>query len=119
MSFVTLKTAAGKVFRWHGRSVMSETVQVGRDARTDWRIVCITFLLLNLISFVGNVFVYRQINKGEIFLLPKREPGSLRMPDRLELKAVVDFFNLKKKQFDSLEKDPLVIADPGVPSTKK
>lgn len=100
------------------RRAESASVQYGRDPRADWQLVFFVFLLLNLISFIGNVYVYRQISKGEIFRLPQKEPLSLRMLDRTGLKSAVDFFDAKQKQLGDFRRYSLVIDGPG-PAMKK
>ena len=97
----------------------SEAAQFGRDARSDWQCIFITFLVINLVSFVGNVFVYRQINNGEIFLVPKKEPISLRVLDRNELKETIQFFESKKARFEALQTAPLIVSGPGPARSKK
>ena len=114
MQVSTIYTFIGKLFRAAKRGG-SEAAGYGRSARTDWKIICVIFLLINLFSFFSNVFVYRQINKGEIFLVPKREPVSLHALDRRVLESTVAFFEQKKALFESLQKKPLITADPSLP----
>lgn len=96
----------------------SESAQYGRDPRADWQLAFFVFLLLNLVSLLGSVYVYRQISKGEIFRLLQKEPLSLRMLDRAGLKSAVDFFDAKQKRLENFRRYSLVIEGPG-PAVKK
>lgn len=95
------------------RRAESVTAQFGRDARADWQLVFIVFLLINLILFTGNAFVYRQVNDGEIFQLPKREALLLQVLSREELRGAINFFDTKKQRLEELRVKPLNIAGPG------
>lgn len=102
-----------------GRRSESMTVQYGRDARADWQLVFIIFFVLNLISFVANIFVYAEINKGEIFQTPQQSISSVHQISRAELRDAIDFFDTKKERFEMLQSMPLSIASPGPAIEKK
>ena len=89
------------------------TAQFGRDARSDWQLVVAVFIAVNLLAFVANILVYHRINRGEIFLVPKREPVSARVLDRGELREAADFLAKKRETFELLRRTPLVIPGPG------
>lgn len=101
------------------RGTESETAQFGRDARRDWQAVFITFLVLNLAALAFNLFVYTQIDQGEIFLVDKREPVTLRTLNRFDLEKTVAFFEEKQRRFDALKNRPFSIPDPGPAITPK
>lgn len=101
------------------RAVESEAAQFGRDARRDWQTVFIAFLLFNLVSVALNLFVYERINKGELFLVDKREPVTLGTVNRFDLEKTVSFFEEKRRKFESLKSTPLSIPDPGPAITPK
>ena len=117
MSIFSEKLSFGGLFRrTHSES---EAAQFGRDARSDWQIVCFIFLFLN-IAFIGmSVFVYRQINKGELFLVDKKEAVSVRSLDRYELERTVRYFEEKQSRFDLIQQKPFSTADPFVPREGK
>lgn len=95
----------------------SETAQFGRDARADWRRVFLVFLALNLVSVVGSVFLYRQINQGEFFLVDKKEPPVVRTLDRFALEQTVAHFEDKRTRFDALKRRPLSTKSPFIPKS--
>lgn len=99
--------------RLHVKRRESMTAQFGRDARSDWQVVVLVFIVLNVLSFVTNSLVYERINRGEIFLVPKREPVSARILDRAELREAAEFFAKKRETFERLRKTPPVIPGPG------
>ena len=93
----------------------SESAQFGRDARADWRVICFTFIFLNLVSIGVSVFVYGKINKGEIFLVDKSEQVSVKTLGRFELEQTVHYFNEKQDRFDALLQRGLPTVDPYIP----
>ena len=96
----------------------SEGAQFGRDARKDWQIVCLVFLLLDLLAIGISVLMYQRINEGEIFLVDKKEPVSLRTLNTFELEQTVAFFDEKQARFEALTKKPLVTNDPYIPKAE-
>ena len=98
----------------------SETAQFGRDARSDWQVVFLVFALLNMLLFAFSVTVYQRINRGEIFLVPKQEPASFRVLNRIELKEAAEFLEKKKASLELLQRTPFVIPGPGArPAPKR
>ena len=99
------------------RRVEHDGVPFGRDPRADWRRVLLFFLSrTRLLSAVG-AFVYRGVNRGELFLVEKREPVSLGVLKRQELEETVAFFEEKRARFEALRRTPLKTADPYIPKT--
>lgn len=93
----------------------SESAQFGRDARADWQVVVYVFLVLNVFSIGMSVFIYQHIDTGEIFLVDKKEPVSIRTVNRFELEQTVRFFEEKQARFDALKRWEFSTADPYVP----
>jgi len=102
--------------QWQRARAESETAQFGRDARTDWRSVFLAFLALNLLSVGLSVFMYEQINRGEFFLVDKKQPAAVQALDRFALEQTVAFFKEKQARFDALKRGPLPTKNPFVPS---
>src|SRR3989338_6586368 len=117
MSLVNTTFSFRSIFR--RTTAESEAAQFGRDARADWQTTCFVFLFLNVLSIVMSVFVYGQINKGEFFLIDKREAVSVRTLDRFELERTVSFFSEKQSRFDALLRAPLSTSDPFIPKAPK
>lgn len=113
MSFFTAKISLNGLFK---RSrAESEAAQFGRDARIDWQIVVLAFLFLNVLAVGISVFVYGEINKGELFLVDKKETVSLQTLDTFELERTVGFFEEKRARFETLKRTPLSTTDPFIP----
>ena len=113
MSVFNTKISFGSLLkRTHSES---EAAQFGRNARSDWQVVCFIFLFLNVVSIGVSVFVYRQINKGELFLVDKKETVSVRSLDRFELERTVAYFEEKQSRFDLIQQKPFSTVDPFVP----
>ncbi len=120
MSFFNQKISLGSLFK---RTVTeSETAQFGRDARTDWKTLCFSFLLFTVCTVGVSVFVYAKINKGELFLMDnKKTPASLKMFDTFKLKQTIFYFGEKQARFETLKKKGISTTDPYIPkvSTRK
>ena len=93
-------------------------MRFGQDAHTDWEIVFFAFLALNLFAIGVSVFMYGKINKGELFLVDKKETVSVKTLNRLELEKTVSFFADKQGRFDALKRKPPLTSDPFVPGIK-
>ena len=91
-------------------------MQFGRDARADWRSIFLAFLALNVLSVGLSVFMYEQINRGEFFLVDKKQPVTVQALDRFALEQTVAFFKEKQARFDALKRGPLPTRNPFVPS---
>lgn len=98
--------------------VIKEAAQTGRDASSDWRVLCVSFLLLILCAIAISVVVYGMVDKGNIFLTEKEKPVALRSFDRFKLERTVLFFEEKKEQFNALKQKPLSTVDPYMPREK-
>ena len=107
------RIAFGKVFK-HMRPKY-ESAHFGRDALFDRKIVVFAFLFLNILAVVMSVFVYREVNQGEIFLVDKKEPISLHTFNKFELEKTVAFFKEKELRFQALKLKGPLTADPYVP----
>ena len=101
---------------WRRTSTESETAQFGRDARADWRFVFLAFFALNALSVGFGVFLYERINKGEFFLVDKKQPVTAQALDRFALEQTVAFFKEKQARFDTLKRGPLTTRNPFDPS---
>lgn len=113
MSLLTKKMSLGGLFR--PPLAESETPRFGRDAWLDWQRICIAFLILNALSVGANAFMYARINKGELFLVDKKEGPSLNTLDTFELEQTVGFLGEKETRFESLKRAGLQTTDPFVP----
>ena len=113
MSFEKVKTIWSIRFT-HSRAE-SETAEFGRNARSDWQLVCFVFLFLNVIAIGVSVFMYQGINNGEIFLVDKKETLSAGTFDRFKLEKTVAFFEDKKARFGAFQQKPLMTIDPFIP----
>lgn len=90
----------------------SESAQFGRDARFDWKAIIFLFLLLNIVFVIASFFMYAGINKGEIFLVDKKEQASLNILNTFELEKAVAFFEGKRERFEALKQEFFRTADP-------
>lgn len=100
--------------RFTSAPASSEAAQFGRDPRADWRIVCLSFLILTLLAVAVNVFIYEKISNGEIFRSTEARPAPLRVLNRFALEQAVLFYKNKHERFDELRRAPLGTSDPFV-----
>jgi|GEM_PF-4790347 hypothetical protein len=110
MKAIDFHNLANRLRMRKGESLSS---QFGRDARADWQIVVIVFLLLNIVSATAHFFMYQRVNRGEIFLVPKQESASLPALNRAKLDDVAALLEKKKKTFDLLRVKAPEDAGPG------
>lgn len=97
------------------KSAKSGTVEFGRNARMDWEIACFAFLFLTLLAIGMSLFVYGEINNGELFLVDKKEKVPLRTIDKFELERTISYFTSKEEKFEALKRRPLSTIDPFIP----
>lgn len=95
-----------------------ESPQFGRNAHADWKVLFISCVVLNLVAIGVSVFMYGKINKGEIFLVDKKDHVSVRTVDKFELERAVSFFANKQERFEALKRQPPPAVDPFIPSIK-
>lgn len=98
--------------RFKSAQAPSEAAQFGRDPRADWRIACLSFLILTLLAIAVNVFIYEEIGNGEIFRSTETRPAPLRALNRFELEQAVLFYKNKHERFETLKRGPLSTTDP-------
>lgn len=118
MSMLNLNAATLLRARFKRAQIPNETMRFGRDVRADWQIACVSFLILALLAVALNLFVYRRIRSGEIFLSGAEKPESPRVLDRFELEQTVLFYKNKHERFDKLRRAPLVTSAPFVQEAK-
>lgn len=106
-------------FLKEARGAESEAAEFGRDARRDWRLVFISFLVVTALALAFSFFVYARIDKGELFLVDKEGPAPLRTLNRFELEKTVAHFEEKRGRFERLKRAPLSVSDPGPATTLK
>ncbi len=114
MALFNKKLSLGALFT--RKAVESESAQFGRDARTDWQVVGVSFLVLLVAAVAVSMFVYGRIHKGEIFLVGKKESMLPKSFDRFELENTVSFFERKKERFDLLKQKEFSTKDPFIPA---
>lgn len=89
-----------------------DTLEFGRDPRRDWRLVFITFLLLDALAVLFSVYMYARINQGEIFLVEKKEAAPSVTLDRAKLEKTVALFAKRREQLGELSRTGLSSKDP-------
>ncbi len=94
------------------------SLSFGHGAGADWEILFFGFLILCVIAVSVSVFMYGKIDKGEIFLVDKKEPVVVKTLDKFQLEKTISYFADKQEGFDALKRDALPTVDPFVPSSK-
>ncbi len=114
MTFFSKKLSLSNPFKH--KETSSEATEFGRNARADWQVICISFLVLVLVAVAASAVMYDRINKEEIFRVVHKEPVSLRSLDRLELERTTLYYEKKRERFEALKRRPLSTLDPFIPS---
>ena len=116
MTLFSPKAKFGNFFKRTQSS--SEAVQFGRDPSFDWRMLCVSFLVLMLGAITVSVVVYGRVDKEDIFLTEKEKPTSLLSLDKFKLERAVLFYENKRERFETLKRKPLSTVDPFIPQAR-
>ncbi|MBU1557644.1 hypothetical protein KKC45_01655 [Patescibacteria group bacterium] len=97
------------------RFSLSDCLRV--DCSYGWIGLLLFFLILNFSVAMFNIFLYHQIDKGEIFVVEGNPESNLNFSqiNKEDLDVIVYDFNLKANSFQDLkERKNLGIVDPSL-----
>lgn len=84
------------------------------DVSKIWRKILLIFIVANAIIIGFNVYLFLQINSGEIFIVENNETISVKTIDRALLRNTIDLFEIKEIEFDNLKNNKPKIIDPSL-----
>lgn len=77
-----------------------------------WEIILVSFAVLNLLTLGFSLYLFIQINRGDIFVLKQDQAISVETIERNKVKEIIASFELKQVLFDDRTVSPIQIADP-------
>ena len=86
--------------------------ELGVNSDAHWKYILIFFIVLNLLQFAGHFYLWRAINKQEIFQVVQTEQTPLETINRETLDAIIERFEAKERAFEKLELSAPAVSDP-------
>lgn len=96
------------------RKIKGSFAAIGTNPYTDWKIVFIFSFFLMIASMVFGVYLFNQINRGQLFDVEKKRPGAVTTVDRNALKNIIQTFNDKEAAFIRLQQEKERYEDPSI-----
>lgn len=84
------------------------------NASRDWEIIFSVFIAFILVSALFSVYLFLQINKGEIFTVRQNGNVSLDTINRTLLEDTLLFFENKQQRFIEMNKNKPRFVDPSL-----
>ena len=88
--------------------------KLGANPHADWKLLVYFFIVLNFAILAGSIYMFRKINKGEIFRVGLPGDHAIKTIDRKSLQEVLAEFNKKAEKFKELKNIPPGIVDPSL-----
>ncbi|MBI2618302.1 hypothetical protein HYW58_02520 [Candidatus Kaiserbacteria bacterium] len=102
-----------KEFVSHSLPFFSTGKGSGRlNAHFHWKLLFGGFLTLNILILLLSLYLFLQINEGDIFLVEQNQEIRIETIDRNMLNETIAFFESKNTRFESNKLLPLEIPDP-------
>lgn len=80
----------------------------------DWTVLFSVGVIGVLVLAIFSLYLYFQINKGELFLVAKKVEGAEQIFNKTRLKETVEFYESKEKKFEDIKNSENRIADPSL-----
>lgn len=84
------------------------------DANRVWKITIIIFITINLCVIVLSLYLFFQINKGEIFNIAQDSQISVDTISRDLLRDTISSFEKMSSEFEELKTKRLNVIDPSI-----
>ncbi len=88
--------------------------QIGKNAFVDWSIIFVGGVVLGLVFLSFGIYVYRQVDNGDLVTVAKAKPNSAITIDRKALADIIAYFETKKATFEDLKTNPQGAVDPAI-----
>ncbi|MSU45457.1 MAG: hypothetical protein EXS47_02410 [Candidatus Zambryskibacteria bacterium] len=85
---------------------------IGKEAYGDWLLVLSVSIVICVVLVVYNVYIYTSVNGGDLFDDSLRTTSGLNTLDRKAIKSTLEMFDIKKVNFESMQKNPPHFDDP-------
>jgi type II secretory pathway component PulC len=84
------------------------------NASTDWHMLLIIFIIVTIVAVSFSVYLFMQINKGEIFVVKQDESVLSDSIDRTLLKETLSLYEEKSRNFEELKINRPSVVDPSL-----
>jgi len=88
--------------------------KLGANPHTDWKILVYFFITLNLAVLGASIYMFREINNGEIFTAGLKPNDAIKTIDRKALQEIIATFDKKAEKFKELKNIPPTTVDPSL-----
>ena len=93
---MNLSSTFKTIFKSHQKVMVKDRDSSRFNPDKHWRLLLRLFFIFLVASAVFSAFVFREINKEEIFRVPGKKAAPIEPVNRERLKNIVDSFDQKK-----------------------
>lgn len=86
----------------------------GTGPQSDWKVIFGFSFLLTLFVIGMSIFVFTEIDKGEIFVIKKPEPQEMASLDVDRLRRAALYYEERAKQLEEIRLNPALAVDPSL-----
>jgi len=90
------------------------SLNLGSGPERDWKLIALSTILLALFVIGFSLYVFIQIDKGEIFVVERPGGREGRILDIDKLRATVDYYQSKAETFETLKSQVIQSQDPSL-----
>ena len=94
--------------------IIKYAVRSGGSPDLDWKVILISFILVNVLSVVLNVLLFVSIGRGDFGTRGKVPSESLTTFNRKDLSDSLNYFQAKEQELERLKKEPPTVSDPSL-----
>ncbi len=87
---------------------------ISSKAHHDWRIMLVTFFFLWIAIVLGSLYMFVQIDRGEIFTSQTTQEENQATVSKKLLEETVEFFEGRKIKLEQLQTQKSIPADPSL-----
>lgn len=86
----------------------------GSGVEADWKFILVSFVVINIIFIIFNIYIFVKINSGEVFMSDQTKNTEIKTINKSGLDKVVNFYDQKKNIFSDIKKDNTIFEDPSM-----
>lgn len=87
---------------------------IGTSPEADWRFVFVSALIIAILVICLSVFIFMQVDKGEVFINERPDGGGGRTLNTSALRETVSYYQAKGEEFERLRISPEPSVDPSL-----
>lgn len=90
------------------------SLNLGKGPERDWKLIFSSAILLTVFVIGLSFYMFIRIDKGEIFVVERRDDREGRILDVDKLRATVDYYQDKAQEFERLKSQVTQSPDPSL-----